>query len=44
MVKGFRQRRRYLKSVLTTEEWAVGRKQVIHHPFNGDFYVLSYAL
>ncbi len=40
----FRQRRRYLKSLLTQEEWTAGRKMVITHPFNGDFFVLSYAL
>lgn len=44
MDAGFRQCRRHLKSVLTREEWTSAQKMVITHPFNGDFFVLSYAL
>ena len=35
---------RYLKTMLTEEEWTMGDKQMIQHPFNGKFFVLSYAL
>lgn len=40
----FRERRRHLKSVLSEEEWLAGRKMVLKHPMNGDFFVLSYSL
>ena len=40
----FRERRRHLKRALAKSEWAVGRKLVINHPLNGDFFVLSFAL
>ena len=40
----FREGRRQLRSAFTEAEWQAGRKMVIHHPFNGPFFVLSYAL
>lgn len=39
----FRGAWQYLRSALG-EEWANGQKQIIQHPFNGKFFVLSFAL
>ena len=38
------QRKRYLWQALSKSEVAEGEECVITHPFNGDFFVLSYAL
>lgn len=40
----FRERILELKSSLMRSEWRIARKLGIRHPFNGDFFVLSYAL
>ena len=37
-------RKRYLRQALATSEWEEGVQTTITHPFNGDFFVLSYAL
>ena len=38
------ERRIYLQQALSTSEYANGEERIISHPFNGDFYVLSFAL
>ena len=37
-------RMRHLRQALSKSELAGGDEFIIHHPFNGDFYVLSYSL
>ncbi len=39
----FRVAWRYLKTALG-EEWKMGKKRIIQHPFNGKFFILSFAL
>ena len=38
------QRKMYLRQTLSTSEFAQGEERIISHPFNGDFYVLSFSL
>jgi len=38
------QRKQYLRQALSTSELAEGGECIISHPFNGDFYVLSFSL
>ena len=38
------QRKRYLRQALAKSELTNGKQLTITHPFNGDFFVLSYAL
>lgn len=38
------QRKTYLRQALATSEWEQAVETTITHPFNGDFFVLSYAL
>ena len=38
------QRKSYLRQALSQSELDLGEESVISHPFNGDFYVLSYSL
>ena len=40
----FAVRQRHLESALSKSELASGIESVIEHPFNGDFYVLSFSL
>ena len=40
----FAWRQKHLHSALSRSELATGVESVINHPFNGDFYVLSFAL
>jgi len=34
----------YLRQALSTSEFTEGENTIITHPFNGDFFVLSFAL
>lgn len=38
------QRKSYLRQALSTSEYAQGTECLISHPFNGEFYVFSFAL
>lgn len=38
------QRKRHLRQALSKSESDSGNRSIVHHPFNGDFFVLSYAL
>lgn len=40
----FAQRMNHLRQALATSEWEQAVESTITHPFNGDFFVLSYAL
>ncbi len=42
--KEIAQRKRYLRQALSIAELADGREFTVTHPFNGKFFVLSYAL
>ena len=37
-------RKRHLRQALSQSELDLGEESIISHPFNGDFYVLSYSL
>ncbi|MCY3866662.1 MAG: hypothetical protein OXG68_14590 [Chloroflexi bacterium] len=42
--KDIEERKKYLRQALSRSELDSASESLIHHPFNGDFYVLSYAL